>query len=361
MTARRVAAAAVVVVVALAGVGVARLLLADDPPRFQVVGTEIQGPDGDDPFVPVGMNLLGPDAFFNAEGRTAGYADEVRDVWRMNTVRLNSCLPTGCPYTGVHNELNDDLDALVEEYTGAGLVVIIALHQVEPGRWPEPDELDAIEAWWRDVARRFGDRHLVWFNLLNEPGNEKPVPRTWLEVHERLVRAVRDEGADNLLVVDGSSWGQEAGGLEQGAVPEENSAILTWGDELKEVDDRIVYSFHVYDQWGHPDSSDEERDAKIADYIDRVHDAGHALLIGEIGGGYSAECCDEPQSLGAQAAMRVAPGRGVGLLAWHGQSVDQYRLVERDAEAVTPDMVDDRHDPTNLTWFGELFWELTHP
>lgn len=327
----------------------------DDPDAggFRVDGTTILGPDGE-PFVPVGMNLLGPDGFFNAQAETLGHARAVRDGWRANTVRLNACLPEGCPYTGVHNERNDDLDAIVEEYTGQGIVVIVALHQVEPGTWPSDDTLDAMAAWWRDVALRHGDNPYVWFNLLNEPGSDVPASSRWLEVHRRLLDAVRTTGATNVVVVDGTSWGQDAGGRGSGRVPTESSAILSFGDQL--VDDNVVFSFHVYDQWGDPSASDAQRDARMADYIDRVHAAGHALLIGEVGS-HDQECCD-PRALAAQTAFRVAPPRGVGILAWHGQSVDDNRLVDWDPSGISPSDIDDLDEPTNLSWLGELLWDL---
>ena len=41
----------------------------------------------------------------------------------------------------------------------------------------------------------------VWFNVLNEPGHGKPPPMAWLTIHERLIKAVRSEGA-------ASSWEQ---------------------------------------------------------------------------------------------------------------------------------------------------------
>jgi hypothetical protein len=334
--------------------------IPDDVERvrgFTVQGTTIVDPYGK-PFVPVGMNLMGPDGFFNAQAVTAGHADVVARAWRANTVRLNACLPEGCPYTGVHNENNDDLDAIVEEYTEAGLVVMIALHQVEPGTWPDDATLDRMAAWWRDIATRYGDEPRVWFNLLNEPGSDKPVPRRWLDVNRRLLDAVRSTGATNLVVVDGSSWGQEAGGRCCGAVKTGDSAILSYGTELKRDDDRLAFSFHVYDQWGEPTSTDAERDARMADYIDRVHAAGHALLIGELGG-HDDLCCD-PRALATQSAYRVAPPRGVGILAWHGQSVDDNLLTRWDPTGNEPSDIDDWEDPTNLTWQGRLLWDLAH-
>lgn len=323
---------------------------------FRVDGTQILGPSDDEPFVPVGMNLLGPNAFFNPDGRTAGLAKVLARDWKVNTVRLNTCLPGGCGYTGVVNRRNDDLDALVREFTRRRLVTIIALHQVQPGGLPTGADLDRIEAWWRATARRYRDNPWVWFNVLNEPGRGKPAPAGWLAVHRRLIRAIRDEAPSNLLVVDGTNWGQEVGGVDTGPVDTANSAILRWGAGLQQEFGNLVFSFHVYDQWGAP-PDDTARDARMADYIDRVHAQGLPLMIGEVGGA-SKECC-ELAALSAQTAFRVAPPRGVGILAWHGQSVDALRLVDANPPT-SPDQIDDRRDPRNLTWQGRLLWDLAH-
>lgn len=325
---------------------------------FRVEEASIVAPDGER-FVPIGVNLVGPDGFFNADAVTAGHAEVLRDAWNVNSVRLNACLPEGCPYTGVHNERNDDLDALVEEYTGAGLVVMIALHQIEPGSWPDDELLGRMADWWHDVALRYADEPLVWFNLLNEPGHDRPASRRWLDIHRRLLDAVRSAGAENLVVVDGTQWGQEAGGDGSGPVRSEDSAILTYGDDLKGDDDAVAFAFHAYDQWASEHEPDETRDARMTDFIQRVRAEGHAVLIGETGTPANESCCDD-RSLGTATAYRVASQLGVGLLAWHGQGVDGFQLVDVPNEASSPSAIDDRVAPTNLTWHGSLLWDLAH-
>ncbi len=251
--------------------------------RFRVDGTTIIDPNGE-AFVPLGVNMLGPDAFFHETGVTAGHAQVLRDAWKVNTVRLNMCLPEGCAYNDIHNELNDDLDALIAEYTGAGIVVMLALHQIEPGGMPNDEQLDRITTFWHDLALKYGQHDLVWFNLLNEPGRDRPVNRGWEGIHKHLLRTVRETGAENLVVIDGTIWGQESGETEAPIVADELSAVLTYGESVKGDDDAVAFSFHVYNGWGHPDFTDAERDRKMADYIDRVHERGLALLIGETGG-----------------------------------------------------------------------------
>lgn len=351
-----------VLVVALLTAIVGGILWRADNPdggRFRVDGTKIIDPDGEE-FVPLGVNMLGPDAFFHPDGVSAGHAEILREAWKVNTVRFNMCLPEGCAYNrDVHNELNDDLDGLIAEYTGEGIVAMLALHQISPGELPDDAQLDRIDEWWGDMARRYGGNDMVWFNLLNEPGHDRPANPRWLEIHSRLLKTIRDNGADNLVVMDGTMWGQEAGDPESERIDPADSAILSFGREVKGDDDAVAFSFHVYDRWGAPSLSDDERDARMADYIDRVHDAGLALMIGEIGGDFDP-CC-KPNALGSQSAFRVAPERGIGFLMWHGQAIDGHKLVYVGKRESEPSDLDDPNNPTNLTWLGELFWDLTHP
>lgn len=356
----RLAGILVIIAVILGMLAAARTRIEDHQSRhFTTDGTRIVAPSGDT-FVPVGMNLLGSDAFFNPDGKTFGLAPVLDEAWQVNTVRLNTCLPVdGCAYNTVSNERNEDLGAIVRELTARGIVVVIALHEIRPGGFPDDAHLERIADWWRETARTYAHDPYVWFNLLNEPGKEAPASDRWLEVHRRLLAAVRSTGAENPVVVDGTGWGQETGGVtELDLVREEDSAVMTFGPTLAEEFDNVIFSFHVYNGWGDPDGTDAERDAKMADYIDRVHALDLPLLVGEVGG-TSEPCCD-PKSLGAAAALRVAPARGVGLLFWHGQAVDDHRLVHVDRDHTSPTDIDDWRNPSNLTWLGRLLWDLTH-
>jgi mannan endo-1,4-beta-mannosidase len=327
-----------------------------DAGRFHVDGTTIIGPD-EKPFVPLGVNMLGPDAFFNETGVSAGQAKVLADAWKVNTVRLNMCLPEGCHYNTVRNTLNDDLDGLIKEYTGQGIVVMLALHQVQPGGWPDPPTLDRIDAFWREQATRYGRNPMVWFNLMNEPGTDRPADHRWADIHARLLHTVRDAGAKNMVVMDGTVFGQESGD-GRSPVATQDSALLSFGKQVMGDDDAVAFSFHVYNGWGYGALTDAQRDARMADYIDRVHAAGLPLLIGETGGDYQP-CCTE-DALGTESAFRVAPSRGVGIIMWHGQAIDGHKLVYTGHGESQPTDIDDWTNPTNLTWQGQLFWDLTH-
>ncbi len=323
--------------------------------EFSVSGTRIVDPQGQE-FVPVGANFEGPHSVWPRE--TLGKSSVARNAWRFNTIRLRTCLPGGCNHTRPWDwPTNNDLDAIVNEYSSAGIVVMIALHQITPGYFPTPTELETIDGWWRNTATRYQSNPYVWFNLLNEPGDTLPAPSEWLSVHQRLVNTVRATGARNIIVVDGSQWGQDAGSWNTNLVAEQNSAILTFGPQLVDPLRRTVFSFHAYGQWGMGSSSDDAaRDRRMADYIDRVRAKGLALMIGETGG--PADQSDASLVQATRTAYRVAPGRRLGILAWHAQPGDGFALTtgaQGDFDAINS-----WTSPTNLTWSGQLLWQHSH-
>jgi mannan endo-1,4-beta-mannosidase len=319
-----------------------------DDPGFRVDGTQIVGPGGE-PFVAQGVNLLGPQSFWDVP--TSGLARAAGD-WGLNAVRLNTCLPGGCDGAdGAVHAVNDDLDALVQEFTGAGIVVILSLHQVEPGSMPDDAEFALVARWWDEVARRYSGNPHVWFNLLNEPGEGSPVPERWLLVHERLIDVVR-AAATNVIVVDGTQYGQEAGVGSSGPVTAETSAILRHGEALQRRADNIVFSVHVYEQWAPPDSDPQDQAGRLRAFVEAVHAAGLPLIIGETGGPAGAP--DGQLAQATRAAYQVAAEAEVGLLAWHGQARDDFALVESD----DPDTTFGDGDEVGLTWHGQLLTQL---
>jgi mannan endo-1,4-beta-mannosidase len=332
---------------------------AEGTGRFEVRDSTIVGPDGE-PFVARGVNLLGPQSFWPDE--TQGLSEAVV-AWGLNSVRLNTCLPGGCQGAdGASWPVNDDLDAIVEEFTGAGLVVIISLHQVEPGTLADDATFPLVSSWWRQTATRYADNPLVWFNLLNEPGHGDSVDVRWKTVHERLVEVVR-EVAPNLILLDGTQYGQEAGidatGGESrpdtGPVTEATSAILRYGPELAALAPDVAFSVHVYDRWSEPADDDIARFERLREFVEAVHALDLALVIGETGG--PADDPAGPLAAASRTAYSVAGALDLGLLAWHGQAGDDFSLLVH-ADGSRADLTE--LDTAELTWQGDLLWTLAN-
>ena len=144
---------------------------------------------------------------------------------------------------------------------------------------------------------------------MNEPGGEgRPDASRWLATNRRIIEAVRDEGgSSNVVLVEGASWGQDAGGAGEDRVLKRNSAILAHGKELLSRSDgnpygNVGFSIHVYEEWNGGDE-------RLADYLDRAAKKGLALVVGE----YGTDNGEDRSTVDATASLfRVATPRGVG-------------------------------------------------
>ena len=326
---------------------------------FRVESTRIIAPDGKTLY-PVGANYVGPHSWWPYD--TLPLAQVSQDAWKFNIIRLNSCLDRGC------NEYNwsdnNDFDAIVSAYTARKIVVLFTLHNWTCD-YPSDSDLTLAADWFYDKAVRYKNNPYVWFQPFNEPGYLDPIDR-WVTIHQRVIQRIRDDaGANNIIVANGTQCGQE--GLAQTTsntwntsdfVDTSKSAILSAGNQLKQFNSKtygnIAFSFHAYDQWGNVSSTNDQRDAKMRDYITRVQNAGHALFIGETGG-YGTTSGDG-KALATKAAYRVAPGKGVGIVAWHATPGDGFNLTTPGGIAD----INSQTSPTNLTWHGQLLWNLSH-
>ena len=120
----------------------------------------------------------------------------------------------------------------VERLEAAGINPVLDLHVVTPRNYPAdkgtnglrplPDLAHALP-FWRQVARRYGADRRVVFDLYNEPNDttwrclrdgclvthdfySRDVPDYRAVGTQRLVRAIRGEGAKNVIMVPGLTW-----------------------------------------------------------------------------------------------------------------------------------------------------------
>lgn len=331
--------------------------------RYAALGGNIVDPDGDN-FVPVGANLLGHDHFwvnYDMNGR----ADDAL-LWGWNAVRFDCSLPDLQPtWDHVTHGTSPAPDyipdekfrAVVKEYTDAGLVVmsVLRIHQ-NAGQWPTANErLKAIK-YWTSMANLFKDNPKVWFNVYNEPGNAIPVPQVYYDIHAEIQNAIRSTGAKNLIVIDGTQWGQDRQWDPENPpdVPSNQSGILTYGPQLVDndpVEGGTAFSIHPYAPYGRSTDS-SVNDARLVDFITRVRAAGLTLMFGEYGD-FSNKTLSSPERRGAEAVLRVAPAQGVGTFAWHGIPGDGFSLTTNGPFYA----IDSPTNPQNLTALGRKVWQ----
>lgn len=326
--------------------------------KFSIVGKTIYDPCGSI-FFPVGANLNGPNWVWPTDCK--GGADRFKNVWKFNTARINMLLKTGYKNYPTFPEGSNmwsqnnltRLDEIITEYTAKKIVVQLELHDWT-GLYPSGQDLIDLKKWWVMIARKYDDNEYVWFNAFNEPGGhqDNPVSTQYRDVHREIVQAIRDEaGSDNVIVIDGAAVGQEVGGTyNTDLVQEQRSGILTYGNDIINFNNKtyqnIGFSLHVYGQWGI--GTDEQRAAKMIDYIDRVHAKGLNLHVGELG--WKCSNSTDAEALGTKTAYQIVIDKGIGVLAWHGQPGDRFALP---ACSESGDILSYSAIP-DLSWMGQL-------
>jgi hypothetical protein len=192
---------------------------------------------------------------------------------------------------------------------------------------------------------------------MNEPGsNQQTAPdrARWDAVHQTVIRAIRDDaGANNIIVVEGTSYGQDAGSYDSGLVNTAWSALLQYTNDVINFNGKtysnIAFSFHVYEQWN-------GGDARMADYLDRLAAKNIPVIIGEYGTRNNVNTMAATDSL-----FRTAVPRNIGRIAWHwygGDTPDNSLTNEPNPSAGWK--INSCTNPTNLSILGQKVWNDTH-
>ena len=318
---------------------------------FKVEGTKIVSENGDEFFIK-GVNVNGPGWCFPRD--TLQDVKLIIDVWKFNTVRL--CAAT--KWDSWAASYNKNLDAIVKKFTDNGIVVILELHDYT-GIYPPLNDgggyltkegdiirpLKDLKAWWIDKAKRFQNNQYVWFNIMNEPGaaGTKESADSWLFVHEEVIKAIRNEGAKNIIVLDDHSWGQ-AGGY-YGGINSYDSAVIRMGPQLNKKYDNLLYSLHVYDAW-------MDGKNRFDAYFNDAKNLGLCVIVGEFG--------VSRNSIGQYNAVKnmydSAIPKNIGRIYW---AWDDNGLPLTTGENGRGYMINkkDGSKPSNLSWVGDLVWQ----
>jgi hypothetical protein len=308
--------------------------------------------------VPVGLNVNGPNWVWGDP--TIGQSGHMAR-WGFNTIRVNSLIRcwSGQPC----NHQNDNLDAIIDEYTAKKYVVMITNHTygATTGAYLDSQsEADDLAAWWRGIAQRHGNNPYVWFNPVNEPtphpGSATTDPTggldNWQAMSTRLADAITNVAPDAMLVFDGHSTGQDKGTWSCRIAPDftwppfRASAAMQRATVLQNRygRDRVIMSAHAYNQWtgGNTAGSPRNCPGPSSDpflywrqdmnyYLDQLQAKGVPLVWGEWGARNPSE---EWYLIGGNDAAwmlveQVAPGQDVkpGALFWHGSGGDDRYLT----------------------------------
>jgi hypothetical protein len=157
----------------------------------------------------------------------------------------------------------DDLDRVVTGAEAAGVYLMLEFHGVSDAPQPPLPPRSIIGAWGA-LARAYGGRAHVVFDLFNEPHSVPWAP--WKALAEACVRAIRDAGAlATLLVVGGLDWAYDLSPLRR---PE--NRIADGGP--------LAYATHPYPFKGVPAHREAEWDRHFGDVSEEV-----PVLVAEFG------------------------------------------------------------------------------
>gem|GEM_PF-964749 len=316
--------------------------------NFRVSGSKILNPDGTE-FLIKGININGPGWCFQRD--TLQDVGLLLDAWKFNAVRL--CAAN--KWDSFAANWNRDLNAIVKAFTDRGIVVILENHDYT-GTYPSLDEsggydnqgnyllpLSHLKTWWIDKGQRFGNNPYVWFNIMNEPGSSanQTSSNLWLQIHDELIRDIRNTGAENIIVLDEHAWGQGNG--YYGGASSYDSAIMRNGQTLNGRYSNLVYSLHVYESWA-------DGLSRFNRYFQDAADRGLCIIIGEFG--------VIRNNVGQQNAVRnmynsVIPNN-IGRMYWAWD--DNNLPMTTDGRGWQINRTDGITTPTNLTWVGDLVW-----
>jgi hypothetical protein len=211
------------------------------PGYFHLSGTTIITPAGQ-PYIPLGVTVAGLasehwPAFVASD---MGQIDASADFWHANMVRLQVA-----PYF-VDTNTAGYLAAVQQEVGEAeskGLNVIISA-QYQLTNWSLTNHVVGPDAstlqFWQVIAQTYANDPHVWFELFNEPTQDRPYAvwrnggtgsdgRTYIGM-QQLVDAIRTVAPNNMIVAESIDFSQNFAGI---------GAFSLNGDN-------IVYAVHPY-------------------------------------------------------------------------------------------------------------------
>ncbi|MFN8528582.1 MAG: cellulase family glycosylhydrolase [Anaerolineae bacterium] len=307
-------------------------------PGFTVRNSTIYDPNGRE-FVANGVNVNG----FNWvwQRSTVGDVDLIVDCWNFNLIRVNSFLFTGQIQYPQFTD-NNDLDAIISTYTSRGIVVVLEAHD-RIGSYYQGADLDVLVNWFTDLAARYRDNPYVWFDVMNEPGGRDGIDRDqWVNMHGRVIEAIRGTGAQNIIIVEGAYGGQDS---------PDDSAILRYASDILNYNgqqyENIVFSIHPYDLWAGGSGI-------LSSFLDHARAQELTILIGEY-----AIYTDQDTRRATEAVFGSVLEREIGRVVWHWDGSDYNKLTENTTRGGGWE-INDCVNPTNLSWLGQQVWAANH-
>lgn len=320
--------------------------------QFTTSNGQIYDPNGN-LFVARGVNIPGQN-YWTAHDPTADVT-KIVDNWGFNMVRVIDQPVAGWSAPGA----NINLDNIVNAYTARGVVVVIEAHE-STGSYFEGAQLTQAANWFATQAQKYKNNPYVWFNTGNEPGDQwVPDGNKWLTMQRTIMSAIRGTGAQNIMVADGTNYGQDQAWNDLGTLNPAHSAVLTYGPTIAGEYSNVVFDTHIYGEWSSPNAISQ----RLPQYIEAARAANLPLIFGEYGATVFGDWYQTQVDF-----LKVANQYNLGRVAWSWSDSKGWNFTtSQDPNAIGTDwqygggyLINSPTNPTNLTPFGQLVWDDTH-
>ncbi|MEP1573688.1 glycoside hydrolase family 5 protein [Roseibium album] len=187
------------------------------------------------------------------------------------------------------------LQVTVQAANSRGLSVVLDLHNYAEYRGQRLGTgtvtSEALADFWRRLPPYFAGNDKVVFGLMNEPADI--TAKIWFEGAQAGLDAIRDSGADQLVLVPGTIWTGASHWFDE----QDGGSNADHFRNISDKADNFAFEFHQYldeDYSGTHASCPRTQDAlsaleKVTDWM-RDHD--FKGFLGEFGGSQSEDCLE---------------------------------------------------------------------
>ena len=132
----------------------------------------------------------------------------------------------------VIEERGKQLEAAIERFHRAGLLVMVDIHNEDRAAELDPSWQESFVRFWGLLAARLSrfDAELTILEIINEPVFAHR-EEEWNTLNARLAAAIREKAPQHTIVTSGPNWGGIDGLKKLKLLPDKN----------------VIYSFHCYD------------------------------------------------------------------------------------------------------------------
>ena len=175
--------------------------------------------------------------------------------WGCDVVRL--AMYVGENGYATHPEVKAVVEKGIQLAIAQGMYVIIDWHVLTPGN-PNDPVYSGAEAFFKDMATKYGAYPHVIYEIMNEPNGLLSWAKDLKPYAQRIVKAIRSKDADNLILIGSGTWSQDVDTAAADTVSGKN----------------LMYSFHFYSGSHGPEQRDK---------VQKAIDSGVGIFVTEWG------------------------------------------------------------------------------